>query len=142
MKKLLLTLGLLLLGGGAANAQDVYDKGYSTFTAAGVFCTTGTSVQLNISTRAVPGFNIGGYRIINLDSADAVYIGQSASVSTTSTRAIDLAVLGERISAAGSSTFAVGRHPDTAAPVGIWCMAADAAGAASALLNIVSFGYR
>lgn len=124
-------------------AQSAWDKGYSTWTAIGIFCTTGTSVQLN-ATRQLIGFNIGGYRINNLDGADAVYVGNAPSVSTFSATAVALAQLGERIASGGSTTYELGLNPDLAdqPDVELWCRAVDAAGTASALLNLVSFGYR
>ena len=124
-------------------SQAAFDKGYSTWTVVGVFCTTGTRVQLN-ATRQLPGFLIGGYRVNNLDGADTLYVGHDRSVSTNTASAIALARLGERVVSGGSATYELGLNQDLAdqPDVELWCMAVDAAGAAAALVNLVTFGYK
>ena len=141
MKKLLVFV--LLLTATRANAQSAWDKGYSTWTAVGIYCTTGTSVQVN-ATRQIIGFNIGGYRINNLDSADSVYIGSDISVSTDTSSAVKLARLGERVSSGGSVSYELGMNAELAnqPDVELWCLAVDAAGTASALVNLITFGFK
>jgi len=143
MRKLLLALALLACLSQHAAAQAAFDKGYSTWTAVGVFCTTGTAVQLN-ATRQIPGFIIGGYRVNNLDGADSVHLGHDQSVSTHTATAAALARHGERLASGGSITYELGLNQDLAdqPDVELWCRAVDAAGAAAVLLNFVTFGYK
>lgn len=143
MKKLLLTVGLLAAVSGTSHAQSAWDKGYSTWTVVGVICTTGTAVQLN-ATRQIIGFTIGGYRINNLDSADAVYIGHDLNVSTHSATTVAMNRLGERVNSGSSVSYEIGHNPDLSdqPDVEVWCRAVDAAGAGAVLLNLVTFGYK
>ena len=144
MKKLLLLLTLLLpRAAQAASGQSVFIKGDSTFTATAVYCTTGTSVQLN-STRQIIGFIPSRYTIRNNDGADTVNIGHDVSVSTFTDNATVLARYGYPLTSASTVTWELGINPDLAnqPDVEIWCRAVDAGGAASVLISLVSFGYK
>lgn len=150
MRKTPLALGLslfcLMLFNSEAEAvsgEAVYDKGYSTFTATAIACTTGTTVQLN-ATRQLIGFNVAEYRLQNTDGADSVYIGQTPSVSSFTVPAVAMAAFGEPLSSGSNRTWLVGSNPALAdqPDVELWCIAADAAGAAAVIMSVVSFGYR
>jgi hypothetical protein len=145
MRKILFVVAILLGFGVKAHAyQESYDKGYSTWVVTGVICTTGTSVE--VSTAIAGGYNIGTYRFINQDGADAVWLGPLTNVSTTATNgnaSNGYNNLGEKIVAGGSGTWDLGRDGgSSAAKVKIWCMAEDAAGGPGAVLSRAIFGYK
>lgn len=126
---------------GEARASGSFDIGYTTFTQSGIFCTTGTVVQINLTRpdgfAAVPV----GYRIQNQDSADSVWLGK-VDVTTHTSTAANLLDLGEKLVAGADTTFQVGiDHRNTGARVPIYCRAADAAGAAAVLLSVLWFGF-
>lgn len=140
MKKLLLLAGMLLYAG-SAHATPSFEVGYSTGLPRGVFCTTGTAVQINATRPAGFFGKVAGYRVQNQDSADSVWIG-GVSVSSTSTTSTDLAVLGERLVAGADGTYMLGvDYQGGGIEVPLYCRAADAAGTAAALLSIFWFGY-
>ena len=125
-----------------ASPEPSYEIGYTSAIPTGVRCTTGTVVQINL-TRPT-GFNaiVAGYRVQNQDDADAVWIG-GVSVSTYSATAAALTALGEKLTAGSDGTYPLGRdyNNGTAARIPLYCRAADAAGAAGAILSVYWFGY-
>ena len=133
---LALLVGLIATSAPAkASGEAMFSKGHSTWTVTGVNCSTGTSVQISA---ALSGFQISAYRIQNQDSADAVWIGHNTNVSTQA-----LSGLGEKITAGSNAVWELGRNPDIALPiVGLWCRAADAAGATGVTLSRATFGYK
>lgn len=145
MRKFLLFAALFLAAPVVTKAQSgvVWDKGYSTFTVTGVYCTTGTAVQLN-GTRQVQGFVPALYVLDNNDSADTAYIGHDVSVSTFTDNAAVLARRGFPLRTAAQREFKVGLNPQlTDQPdVELWCKAADAGGAAAVLISLMTFGWR
>ena len=136
--KFALAIGLLALTTTKSYAagEASFSKGHSTWTVEGVTCTTGTAVEI---TKELTGFNISGYRLINQDSADSIWLGPDSSVSTDTTKA----QLGEVLAAGASGVWELGRNPDRAQlAVKLWCKAADAAGASAVRLSRAVFGYK
>lgn len=138
-------LGLALLGGESWAGQNFTDVGYSSVAVVGVKCSSGAvAVQLNATRPTGFSANVGGYRIQNQDSADAVWVG-GVSVSTMPAvlTATNFANLGERIPSYGNSPFSLGKDYSTGAvPLApLYCRAEDAAGAAGVIVSVVWFGY-
>lgn len=138
MKKLILLAGMLAMCAGLANRAEAfttqYDRGFSTATVVGVKCSTGTAEQLDIkaSPDRLDSYQRSTIRVMNHDAADAIYLGYSASVSSDT--ASDF--LGVRISAdGGNAVFQLSRH------IPLYCIAADAAGAAGVRVSLEEFGY-
>ena len=150
MKKFLFTLALALALPGLARAEQAnFEVGYSSIATTGIACTTVTVVQINATRPTGFRANIAGYRITNQDSADAVWIG-GPYVSTSTLQigsSTDFANLGEKLAAGASAPYALGKEyqsvvSSAGAPlVRLYCKAADAAGAAGAVISIVWFGY-
>lgn len=136
MKKLLL-FALLALPVKARAYEMVYFKSASTATVAGVTCSTGTTINITgtISGYAAP--NLLNHRLKNTDATYKVWIGFTSAVSSAT-----LANLGERLDPGQDSTYSAGYDPDTKANVKIWCIAADAAGAAGVILSRSLFGFK
>ena len=136
-----LFLNFLLLLPLSAASQD-FDKGYSTWTVAGVYCTSGTAAEISGS---IDGFNIAAYRLINQDTTAAVWLGYSSSVST-GTALVATGVdsnLGEKLAAGESGVWNVGKNPDIGlALLKLYCKAADAAGATGVRLSRALFGWK
>ena len=77
-----LLLGILMLIGGAAHAQQsVFNVGYSTFMAAGISVTSGTPVQINATNPTGFTSNVAFYRITNNHPLIDIYVGD-VNVST------------------------------------------------------------
>lgn len=138
-------LWLAIMGGNAMAGEIITDVGYSTFAVVGVKCSSGAvAVQLNATRPTGFSANVGGYRIQNQDSADAVWIG-GVSVSTMPAvlTATNFADLGERIPSYGNSPVSLGKDYSRAtAPLApIYCRAEDAAGAAGVIVSVFWFGY-
>jgi len=142
MRKVLLLLALLPATA-YADKGAAWDRGYSTFTVTGVYCTTGTSVQLN-ATRQVAGFIPALYVLYNNDGADTAYIGHDVSVSTFTDNAAVRARRGYPLAAAIAREFKVSVNPDIAdqGAIQLWCRAVDAAGASAVFITLMTFGYR
>jgi len=134
----LLTL-VIMLGASTYNksnaaGESMFSKGHSTWTVAGVTCSSGTATDI---TGSLVGFDINAYRLQNQDSSDAVWIGYSSAVSTDTASAY----LGEKLNAGDNGVWELGKNPDLAqAVVKIFCKAADAAGAAGVRLSRAIFG--
>ena len=140
MKKLLIAGILFFAIASKVSAEDLtYDKGYSTWSATGFRCSSGTSINM---TTSLQDYNIGTYRIVNLDSADDVYFGHNTSISTRTAAGDSLTGLGERVAAGGSSTWDLGFNIIENARVQIWCKAEDDAGAGGVVVSRAVFGYR
>lgn len=138
-----MALGLMLLGVKAQAGELITDVGYSSFSVTGVKCSSGAvAVQLNASRPAGFSANVGGYRIQNQDSADAVWIG-GPSVSTSTVVGDSITNLGERIPSYGNSPVTLGKdYSRGASPLApIYCRAEDAAGAAGVIVSVFWFGY-
>ena len=136
-------LGLALLGGNAKAGENITDVGYSSFSVTGVKCSSGpVAVQLNATRPTGFSANVGGYRIQNQDSADAVWIG-GPSVSTSTLAGDGITNLGERIPSYGNSPVSLGKdYSRGAVPLApIYCRAEDAAGAAGVVISVFWFGY-
>lgn len=139
-----LALGLMFASSQAqaADGKGTYDVGYSTFVPVGIICTTGTVRQLNATRPTGFTHNIAGYRIQNHDSADSVYIGTVRVSSGTNGTDTHVATLGERLAAGASGVWHVFRdRKDSNNNTPIYCLAADAAGAAGAVVTVTWFGY-
>ena len=144
----ILALALGMFCGQAVAYQEVIEVNRSTATVGGVVCTTGTAIRVDLSPNLAyglmgSGFNRSGIRIQNQDSADSVWIGFSAQVSTLPAAANitpgHIAHLGEQLAGGSpgqSAPFAFGRD------IQIWCRAADAAGAAGAAISVMQQGYK
>lgn len=145
IKKLWMALGLMLLGGNAMAGELITDVGYSSFSVVGIKCSSGAvAVQLNASRPAGFSANVGGYRVQNQDSADAVWIG-GVSVSTMPAvvTAASIANLGEKIASGSNSPVTLGKDYSRAtSPLApIYCRAEDAAGADGVIVSVFWFGY-
>ena len=149
MKKLIIAAMLLAgLAGRALAFTETYDKGFSSFTVKGIVCTTGTTVNITadaqVSTWTVmSGYNLGGFRIQNQDSADSMWLG-GQSVSTTTVSAAQKQYLGEKVAAGGNAVYAVSRDSYATSPgnVQIYCRAEDAAGVDGIIVSVALFGYK
>lgn len=142
MRKLLAVaafLGALLAAPRADAANSIMDVGYSTFSAKGITCSTGTVIQINASRPTGFTSNIAGYRIQNQDSADPVWIGDVNVSSST------VANLGEMLnggSPGDSVVYPVGKdYASDSQLVKVYCIAANGAGAAGATISVIWFGY-
>ena len=143
MRALILFIFAVVLSCGEAQAgeQPTFEVGYSSFAVVGVRCSTGTAIQIN-ATRPT-GFTAtpAGYRVQNQDSADTVWIGGVSVSSDTSTGGA-LTNLGEQLTNGSSGPYGVAKdYRSAAALVPVYCLAADAAGSAGAVLSVVWFGY-
>ena len=137
MRKIFLSLGLLIGLASSAMAQGGqanYNKGLSSWTVTGIVCTTGTAVELSAG---MSGIILSAYRIQNQDSADAVWLGHTTLVSSSA-----LSNLGEKLTAGSNGVWELGYESVALRLVTVWCLAADAAGAAGVTLSRARFGYR
>ena len=142
------TLLMGLLAGQASAYQEVIEVNRSTATVGGVVCTTGTAIRVDVAPNLAYGLmgsgeNRSGIRIQNQDSADSVFIGFSAQVSTLPAAAnitpAHIAHLGEQLAGGSpgqSAPFAFGKG------IQVWCRAADAAGVAGAAISVMQQGYK
>lgn len=131
-------VGILLASTLNANAagEAMFSKGHSTWTVSGVTCATSVATDI---TAAISGFNLSAYRLTNLDSTHAVFIGYTSAVSDTASSA----AVGEKLSAGSNGVWELGKNPDIAgAPVKIFCIAASAAGSAGVRLSRALFGFK
>lgn len=146
IKKLFWGIAALMLMGLAPEAKaatnSMYDIGYTSFAVVGVRCSTGTTSQINASRPSGFSATPAGYRILNQDSADAVWLG-GVSLTTHATVTANLLTLGEKLASGSSVVYAVGKDPSrsTVPLAPIYCKAADAAGGAAVDLSVVWFGY-
>lgn len=133
IKKIFALVGILLASTLNANAagEAMFSKGHSTWTVAGVACTANATDI----TGSIAGFDISAYRIGNLDTATAVYIGHDNLVSNDATNAR----VGEKLTAGSSGVWEIGKNPDLAQrAVKLWCRSA----AGSIRLSLALFGYK
>ena len=137
MKKITLMLALLVCSVRAQAYELVYFKAASTAAVAGVTCSTGTAINITGSISGYASPNLLNHRLKNTDSTYKVWIGFLSTVSSST-----LANLGERLDAGQDATYSAGYDPDTKAPVKIWCIAADAAGASGVILSRSLFGFK
>lgn len=101
-----------------AAGEAMFSKGHSTWTVSGIDC---TSVATNI-TGSLDAFDITAYRLTNLDTSVAVFIGHDALVSNDTTSAR----VGEKLTAGSNGVWEIGKNPDLAqALVKIWCRSAS-----------------
>jgi len=140
MKMILTSLALSLFCATQAMAMGptpTYEIAYSTFSQQGVICTTGTVVDL-VATypSGIQGGRAAGYRVQNQDSADAVWLGDVDVSTHTGT----IANLGEKLTAGSNGTYHLWKDKN-AVRVGLYCIAADAAGAAGAVMSVLWFFY-
>ena len=138
MTKIFALVGILLASTLNANAagEAMFSKGHSTWTVAGVTCQTATATDI---TAAISGFNLSAYRLTNLDSTHAVFIGYTSAVSDTASSAN----VGEKLPPGSNGVWEIGKNPDLAgSPVKIWCIAASAAGSSGVRLARAIFGYK
>ena len=142
MRKMLLSLlavvGLYALPG-AVQAQGMFHVGYTTHGVVNVICTTGTVVKINTDRPTGMGGRAVGYRVQNQDAGDAVWIG-ALTISTSAASARGGEMLGAG-SPGDSSVWMLGYNYLLSAEVPLYCKAADAAGAAGALISVTWFGY-
>lgn len=133
MTKIFALVGILLASTLNANAagEAMFSKGHSTWTVAGVSC---TSVATQI-TGSLSGFDITAYRIGNLDTSVAVYIGHDEYVSNDTSNAR----VGEKLTAGSSGVWEIGKNPDLAQrAVKLWCRAASG----TVRLSLALFGMK
>ena len=140
-----MALGLMLMGVKAQAGELVTDVGYSSFSVVGFRCSTGAIAgQINLTRPTGFSANVGGYRIQNQDSAEAVWIG-GVNVSTMPAvvTAANIATLGERIPSYGNSPVTLGKdYSRSTSPLApIYCKAEDAAGAGGVVVSVFWFGY-
>lgn len=143
MRALILFIFAVVLSCGEAWAgeQPVFDVGYSSIAVVGVRCSTGTAIRVNATRPTGFTANLAGYRIQNQDGADAVWIG-GVSVSSDTSAGGALTNLGEQLTAGSSGPYGIAKDYRSAAGlIPLYCLAADAAGAAGAVLSVVWFGY-
>ena len=142
MRKILFSLlavvGLAALPG-LAQAQAMFHVGYTTHGAVNVVCTTGTVVQTNATRPTGWGGRAVGYRVQNQDAGDAVWLG-GVTISTHAASAAGGEMLGPG-SPGDSAVWMLGYDTRRSAEVPLYCKAADAAGAAGALISVTWFGY-
>ena len=136
MKKAFLICFSILVGFAMrANAYtEVVEVVRSSATVGGVVCSSGTASRIDNAGRnglMGGGLNRAWVRIENQDSADAVWLGFDASVSTFS-----VASIGEKLAAGSNAPYSIGRD------IQIWCKADDSAGAAGVLLSNAQFGFK
>ena len=134
MKKLLLLAGMLFCAG-SAHAESVFDVGVTSHGVTGVACTTGTVVQINATRPTGFTSKVTAWRVQNQDGGDAVWIGGPAVSSSA------LSGLGGRLVAGDDAVFGLGYNPVLSANPALYCLAANAAGAAAATLSVEWFGY-
>jgi len=151
MKKFLIAGLLAFVFASKAQAyEQVYEKGYSTFTVHGVTCTTGTAVNLSaynnlVSTQALTGFSDGiRYRFSSQERSVWVFFGSDARVSTMTSSANYGAPWISTMTAGGvvGKEFNLGYNNDQGARAQIWCIAENSAGAAGVRLAREMFGYK
>ena len=146
MKRLIfgIAAALFLFAGNAeAGEQPSFEVGYSSYMTTGVKCSSGTlGAALNLTRPTGFSANVAGYRIINQDSADSVWVG-GPSVSTSTVAGDSLTNLGELVAAGASIVVQVGKAYGTAASprILLYCRAADAAGDAGVTVSVAWFGY-
>jgi len=148
--KLILTVAALALAWlpqKALAAQPTIETSYLQGVPIGVLCSTGAvASQINVSSPALfTATMIAGYRIQNQSSYPVWIGGSNVSVSTavTNADATQMANLGEKLNAGADAPWTLGRAlrraDKDATP--LYCRASDDAGAASALLSLVWYGY-
>lgn len=147
MKRTLLGIAaalFLFAGDAKAGEQPTFEVGYSSYMVTGIKCSTGTISSTAANATRPTGFaaNVAGYRIINQDSADSVWVG-GPSVSTATAVGDSLTELGEMVAAGASLSLSVGKtYMSGGSPlIPFYCRAADAAGAAGVIISIAWFGY-
>ena len=127
-----------------AGTTPTFEVAYTTYATTGIRCSTSTAIQINASRPTGWGANVAGYRLVNQDAGDSVWIGgPSVSTDTAVQPTTNLTNLGEELKSGASSAWPVGKdYGRPAVPLApIYCKAADAAGASGAIISIVWFGY-
>jgi hypothetical protein len=139
---LLCGLALIPFLASEARANPAYEIAYTTFSMNGVKCSSGAvTIQLNPSQTVS---RIAGYFIQN-HGANDVFIGD-VDVSTKSSVGNDFSDLGTRLAQYDTWVVPVFKDPENDASsnpplVGVYCLAADAAGANGSPLTVIQFGY-
>lgn len=147
MKNIFLAMvAALTLCASEASAAPAFEIGYSTFATAGIRCSSGTAIQINLNRPTGFLASVAGYRVFNADSADSVWLG-GVSVSTLPATAINASHtftnLGEEVKPAASAPWPLGKdYGRGGVPlVPLYCKASDDAGAAGAVISVTWFGY-
>ena len=142
MKKLAILAAILSLGAVKAMAQSpTFEVAYSTFATMGVNCTSGTVVNIVASRPTAFAANVAGYRILNQDSTNNIWLG-GISVTTHTTTDNGITNLGERLKPGESAVWPLYKdYKRLAAMVPIYCKAADAAATSGVKISVVWFGY-
>ena len=146
MKKLFILAALIFTltqaKGAMAADQGTFEVAYSSMMTTGIRCSTSTVIRINPSRPTGFTANIAGYRVTNNDSSDMVWIG-GPSVSTATANGDSLTNLGEPLAAGSSAPWPIGKtYLSGGQPlIPLFCKAADAAGAAGAVMTITWFGY-
>ena len=136
MKRILMVLGLFLMGASNASAKTpTYEVGYSTFATVNVICTTSTAVNIS-TTPYLPQAHgpWAGFIVQNQDSADTAWFGND--------RVNAAAGAGFKLLPGESWPVMLGKSKDNAnwlTP--FYCEADSAAGASGVQLLMFWFGY-
>lgn len=141
MNRIISVLALVvgLAGSSHASGDALFSKGHSTWTVTGINCSSGTAIQITIST---VGFITSGVRITNQDSTYPAWFGPRANVSTKTLITDALVNRGEKLTAGGSGVWELGYDDVIQVRPTMFCIGPDAAGTAGVPISVSIFGYR
>lgn len=138
MKKFVLAaLAMMLLASKSDAAMKTYEKGNSTATVQMVICSTDTVIELDPDA-LIPGKELYGFRLTNLDATYDAYIGFDVATTTDSDdSSLGTSNLGGVPIPAnkGSAVFPVNDD------VSVYCIAEDGAGADGVALALEAYGH-
>lgn len=135
-KYLALVLALFAAPAFAQNAS--FNQGHALFDSTGVNCTTGTAVEIVVSS---PPYNTSGVRLQNQDSTYSIWVGYDSNVSTKTLNGDSRVKRGEKLVPGASGVWEVGWNYVTNARVKIFCIAADGAGTNTVPISVGTFAY-
>lgn len=121
-----------------AEGDALFSKGHTMWDSTGVNCTTGTAVQITVST---PGWITSGVRLTNQDSTYAVWIGYDSNVSTKTLAGDAKVKRGEKLVAGASGVWELGYDSRSQTRPKLFCIAADGAGTSMVPLSAAIFAY-
>jgi len=141
-KTLLSLLALVALSAPASALENTLEVGYSSATNYGIFCTSGTVIQLNANLRDRMQHGVAGYRLQN-QGAEDVWYGFDVNMTTATAAGDDISELGTKLQPGDSSVEHVDKVPgESGKPtlIPLYCQAADASGADSEPVQISAYG--